>query len=364
MNIDDYGWRGYATAEPEASGVLQLDEGATAGRVITESSQLYRVSTGNDENWAMLTGSLLNSLTEKADYPAVGDWVSVDTQSGHQHWIIRRLLPRYSCLLRKVPGRTTEAQVLASNIDYIFIVNGLDGGRNFNLRGLERYVTTSWESGAQPVVILNKADLCDDVDSAILQAESVAPGVQILATSALTAFGFEGIKAIAEPRKTIALVGQSGVGKSSIINQLAGNEVMNTGVLREQDLRGRHTTTHRELVRLPSGALLIDTPGLRELQLWGDEEGMQSAFPEIEEFAAECRFRDCSHAQEPGCGVQRAVASGEIEQSRFESYLDMQKELRYLKSKQDEKARKQIEDRGKAIAKFSRELKKSRNRAH
>lgn len=364
MNIEDYGWNQFKTANPDIFTTIQLDDGTIPGRVITESSQLYRVCTDSGENWAILTGSLLNTMAAKADYPSTGDWVLVDTQSGHQHWIIRRILPRFSSLLRKVAGITTEAQVLASNIDYIFIVNGLDGGRNFNVRGLERYVTTSWESGAQPVVILNKADLCDDIEAAILQAESAAPGVQILAVSAYTAYGFEEIEKIAIPGKTIVLVGSSGVGKSSIINQLAGDEVMDTGEQREQDLRGRHTTTHRELIRLASGALLIDTPGLRELQLWADEESIQSAFPEIEEFAAECRFRDCSHTQEPGCGVQRAVASGEIEQARFESYLDMQKELRYLKSKQDERARKRIEARGKEIAKFSRELKKSRSKRY
>jgi ribosome biogenesis GTPase len=185
--------------------------------------------------------------------------------------------------------------------------------------------------------------------------------VQVIAVSALTGNGFEELKAIAEAENTVVLIGRSGVGKSSIINQLAGREIMHTRELRETDLRGRHTTSHRELIRLANGAILIDTPGLREMQLWAGDESVRTAFPEIDEYAEECRFRDCSHTREPGCAVQAAVASGDIDQARFESYLDMQKELRYLKSRQDDKVRKQIEARGKAIAKFSRQLKKHRS---
>ena len=362
MNSSDFGWKTYKSKIPQGDDTHSFGDQAKPGRVITESSQLYRVHTGTDENWAMLTGSLLNTIAEKAEFPAVGDWVSVDTTSGHQHWIIRKVLPRYSALVRKAAGRTTEAQVLASNVDYVFIVNGLDGGRNFNLRGIERYVTACWESGAEPVVVLNKADLCDDVEVAVLQAESVAPGVPVVAVSALTGAGFEEIAQIATAEKTIVLTGRSGVGKSSIINQLAGEQIMDTGGQRENDLRGRHTTTHRELVCLASGALLIDTPGLREMQLWVEEESVQSAFPEIDEYAEACRFRDCSHTGEPGCAVQDAVARGDIEQSRFESYFDMQKELKYLQSRKDDKARKQIQARGKEIAKFSRQLKKAKSR--
>jgi ribosome biogenesis GTPase / thiamine phosphate phosphatase len=362
MNSSDFGWKTYTSKTTGDDIHPGFDDQVKPGRVITESAQLYRVHTDTGENWAMLTGSLLNTIAEKSEFPAVGDWVSVDTTSGHQHWIIREVLPRYSSLVRKAAGRTTEAQVLASNVDYVFVVNGLDGGRNFNLRGIERYVTACWESGAEPIVVLNKADLCDDVEAAVLQAESVAPGARVIAVSALTGSGFEEIARIAAPEKTIVLTGRSGVGKSSIINQLAGEQIMDTGGQRENDLRGRHTTTHRELVRLDSGALLIDTPGLREMQLWVDEESVQSAFPEIDQYADDCRFRDCSHTREPGCAVQEAVARGDIEQSRFESYFDMQKELKYLQSRQDDKARKQIQARGKEIAKFSRQLKKAKNR--
>ncbi|MBT3272406.1 MAG: ribosome small subunit-dependent GTPase A [Spirochaetales bacterium] len=359
MNINDYGWNRFVGSHPELTDRLATNTECRPARVVGESSQLYRLVSDAGENWAILTGSLLNSFTKKSDFPAVGDWLLADIKTDHEHWIIRETLPRYSALTRKIPGNVTEEQVLASNIDYVFLVNGLDGGRNFNLRGLERYITTAWESGAGPVVILNKADLCEDIEAAVLTAESVAAGAPVLATSALTGEGFPALQKYAVPGTTIVLVGRSGVGKSSIINQFAGSNLLDTGAQREQDLRGRHTTTHRELIRLSAGALIIDTPGLRELQLWGEENTLGATFPEIEALFGECRFRDCSHSNEPGCAVQQAVASGEIEQARFESYLGMQRELKYLKSKQDVQARKQKEARGKAIAKFSRQLKKT-----
>ena len=366
MNIADYGWEVYRSAVNEIETKRTDRGGLCPGRVITESSQLYKVYTDHGENWAVLTGSLLNSMAERSAFPAVGDWLLVDTDAGHQHWIIREVLPRYSTLIRKSAGITTEAQVLASNVDYVFIVNGLDGGRNFNQRGIERYVTAAWESGAQPVIILNKADLCDDVPAAVLQAEAVAPGAPVLAVSALTGDGFEDIASIAAPGRTIVLAGRSGVGKSSIINQLAGKEIMYTGEQRAQDLRGRHTTSHRELVRLSSGSLLIDTPGLRELQLWADDDSISSAFPEIEGYSAECRFADCTHSSEPGCAVQRALVSGEIEKSRYESYLNLQRELKYLHSRQDEKARMEhkveLKARGKELARYIKEIKKNGKR--
>ena len=347
MNMDLLGWSVYIKNQPEALNGSKNEPGIEVGRIITESSQLYRIASERGEDWGILTGSLRSSLGEKSNFPAVGDWITFDASSGHQHWIIKKILPRYSALRRKAAGQITEDQILASNIDYVFIVNALDGGRNFNLRGLERYITTSWESGAEPVVVLNKADLCEDIESAVLQAESVSPGVRVHAVSALSGKGFEDLEGFASPGATIVLTGPSGVGKSSIINRFAGNERMDTGGLREQDHRGRHTTTHRELVRLAGGGVLIDTPGLRELQLWADEESLGSSFSDVEDYAEFCKFRDCSHGGEPGCAVQQAVASGEIEHSRYESYLDMQKELRYLKSKQDIRLRKQLKARGK-----------------
>ncbi len=362
MHIADYGWDTYCRAMPDSNQEQRATAGTIPGRVIADSSQLYRVYTEKGEGPAVLTGSLLNTLAGRADYPAVGDWLLVDTEAGHQHWIIRSILPRYSSLVRKVAGRLTEAQVLAANIDYVFIVNGLDGGRNFNPRGIERYLAVAWDSGAQPVVVLNKADLCDDVPASVIEAEAVAPGVPVIAVSAYTGEGLENVEAYASAGSTVVLTGRSGVGKSSIINRLAGKEVMETGEQRTQDLRGKHTTTHRELVRLSSGSLLIDTPGLRELAIWSDSDGINSAFPDIEEFAAECRFSDCTHTAEPGCAVKRAVTEGTLEQSRYDNFLAMRKELDYLRSRRDEKSRKEydatLKARGKELSRYIRDIKK------
>ena len=351
MNIIDYGWNIYIKAQGEQRQV----DGLLPGRITTQGSQLSRVVTDHGENWSILQGALLNQLTTRADYPAVGDWVLVDASQQLQQWIIRQILPRGSSLMRKVTGMVTEEQILAANIDYVFLVTALDGGRNFNLRSIERYLTVAWESGATPVLVLNKADLCEDTEGSILAAESVAPGVAVHAISCITGDGLESLYQYLSAGVSIVLTGLSGVGKSSIINRLYGDNFLETGAQRDADRRGRHTTTRRELVKLPSGALLIDTPGLRELQLWGDEASLSSAFPEIEELAAECKFNDCRHTGEPGCAVQAALASGELEQSRYESYLELQRELRYLKSKQDIRLRKQQQARGKAIAKFSRQ---------
>lgn len=366
MNIIDYGWSIYKSSFEHIDATLKENQTLLPGRVTTESAQYYRVWTGRGENWAVLTGSLLNSFAERSDFPAVGDWLLVDPDAGHEHWIIREVLPRYSSLTRKVAGEVTESQVLAANIDWVFIVNSLDGGRNFNPRGIERYVASAWESGARPVVILNKADLCDDIDTKILEAEAAAPGVPVLQLSALTGNGIEKLSEFLSPGRTVVLAGRSGVGKSSIINKLAGERIMDTGEERRQDRRGRHTTTRRQLVRLPSGALFIDTPGLRELALWADSGTVNSAFPEIEALAASCRFRDCTHSKEPGCAVRAAVESGEIEQSRYESYIDLQKEVAYLRSRRDEKSRKEYnaayKARGKELARYIRDVKKNGKR--
>lgn len=347
----DYGWEGFSS---RLVGENKSD-GLAPGRVITDGGQLYRVVTDTGENWSILSGSLRNSLKSKNEHPAVGDWVMLDTDESHQHWPIRGILPRYSALTRKTAGRVTEEQVLAANVDYVFLVSGLDGGRNFNQRSLERYLTCGWESGAAPVVILNKADLCDDVDAMVLLAEAVGPGVPIHVISCVSGTGFGNLQQYLSPGATVALIGPSGVGKSSIINALLETAQLDTGPQRQQDHRGRHTTTRRELVKLSSNALLIDTPGLRELQLWGDEASLENSFADIEDYGQDCRFSDCSHVQEPGCAVQQALAEGEIEQSRFESYLELRKELRYLKSKQENRYRKEKEARMKEIAKFSRQ---------
>ena len=356
MNMEEWGWdAAWQSMVPDAPD-------AFPGRVIFESRQMYRVVADPGENWGVLTGALCNKMGSKRDYPAVGDWLLLRSESHSDHWLIDRVLPRRSAFSRHSAGVVTEEQVIAANCDTVFAVFSLDGGRNFNLRGLERVLTCTWDSGAAPVVVLNKSDLSDDVDREIRRARSIAPEVPVHAVSCLTGSGFDALHPHLGPGRTIALIGRSGVGKSSIINHLSGEQLMKTGVLREQDHRGRHTTTHRELVQLSGGALLIDTPGLRELQLWGEETSLQGAFSDIEALAEECRFRDCSHAGEPDCAVQRSLADGGLNQERFEAFLELQKELRHLKRKQDVRLRLDEKRRWKTLTKRHRRNKPGRQR--
>ena len=244
-----------------------------------------------------------------ADYPAVGDWTAVKPGRGGGA-LIEAVLPRRSAFVRKAAGEITEAQVVAANVDTVFLVSGLDG--DFNLRRIERYLTTAWTSGAAPVVVLNKADLRPDLESFVRAAAEVAAGVPVVAVSALTADGLAGIEPYLAPGRTVALLGSSGVGKSTLTNRLLGAERFRTAAMSDAASgRGRHTTSSRELVRLPGGALLIDTPGMRELQLWADDSGLDRTFEEIEKLAARCRFPDCRHEREPDCAVRAAVESGD-----------------------------------------------------
>lgn len=351
MSIESWGW------DAQWQSLVPDSRDLFPGRIVFESRQMYKVAADRGENWGILTGSMRNRLESRSDYPAVGDWLLARSEDQSEHWLIDAVLPRRSAFSRHGAGAVTEAQVIAANCDTVFTVFSLDGGRNFNLRGLERYLTCAWDSGASPAIVLNKADLCDDVEGSILQAQSVSAGAPVFAVSCLTGAGFEALDAYLIPGQTIAMIGRSGVGKSSIINHLSGEELMKTGELREQDHRGRHTTTHREIVMLPGGALLIDTPGLRELQLWGDESTLESAFADIESLAESCRFRDCSHTGEPGCGVQEALGDGSLDQERFENYLDLQKELRHLKRKQDVRLQLEEQKRWKSITKQYRKHK-------
>jgi ribosome biogenesis GTPase len=247
-------------------------------------------------------------------------------------------------------GGTVE-QVVAANVDVVFLTAGLDG--DFNARRLERYLTLGWESGASPVVVLTKSDLCDDLDGTVLEAESVAVGVPVHAVSNLTGDGIDALAVYLTEGKTVAALGSSGVGKSSLVNQLAGEELMATGDLRA-DGRGRHTTTHRQLVLLPGGALYLDTPGMRELRLWESEEGLASTFDDVTEAAARCRFADCSHEREPDCGVRAALADGSLDRERYDSWRKLQNELRWLAVKQDARLRSEARKERRRFARSQR----------
>jgi ribosome biogenesis GTPase / thiamine phosphate phosphatase len=291
---------------------------------------------------------------EDAELPAVGDWVAVRKLDGERKAVIEAVLPRRSAFKRKEAWKRTVEQVVAANVDTVFLVTAFGG--DLNARRLERFLTSAWDSGSNPVVVANKADLAGDPLLELAEVEAVALGVPVLAVSAATGEGMNELEPHLQPGRTIALLGSSGVGKSTLVNRLAGHDVLATQEIRP-DGRGRHTTTHRELVPLPSGALLIDTPGMRELQLWADEDVLDSTFAEIAELAAECRFSDCSHEHEPGCAVKAAIANGSLPAERFASYRKLQREIRALEIRKDARlkseARKEWRRRQRSMRKIS-----------
>ena len=264
-----------------------------------------------------------------------GDWVAVQPIPGEERGVVRRVLPRRTRFARKEPW-LTEEQVVAANVDTAFLVT--DCGRDFKPRRLERYLTATWDSGADPVIVLTKSDLADDVWETVAEAEAVALGVPVHAVSSVSGAGLDELEPYLAAGRTIALLGSSGVGKSTLANRLLGEELLATGDLR-RDGRGRHTTTHRELVLLPGGALLLDTPGMRELQLWADESALDETFGDVAALAEQCRFTDCAHASEPDCAVRAALADGTLPRVRWESYRKLQRELRALAVKQDARLR-------------------------
>jgi ribosome biogenesis GTPase / thiamine phosphate phosphatase len=344
MRLASLGWN----ARLETDFLPHLEQGLAAARVAREDRDRYVVLDASGPHAAVLAGRLRHDAGSQADRPAVGDWVAVRLE-GDSPAVITAVLPRTSAFVRKVAGDTTESQVVAANVDTVFLVSGLDG--DLNPRRIERYLAAAWESGALPVIVLNKADVADDLEARIAEVEGVAAGTAVVAIAAREGVGLDALAPWLRPGRTVALIGSSGVGKSTLVNALLGEERLETSEVREDDSRGRHTTTHRELVQLPSGALLLDTPGMRELQLWGDEAGLDGAFPEIAELAAACRFRDCSHESEPGCAVLAAAADGSLEIARLESWRKLQRELRWLATRQDARLRAEEEAKWKAIHK-------------
>ena len=327
------------------SALEQLDEdNLIPGRVAAQHRGAYAVWTADGELRARAAGRLFYEHEVGEPVPAVGDWVALHEST------ITAILPRRSAFIRKRAGFGSDEQVLAANVDTAFLLAGLDD--DFSLRRLERYVTTAWDSGAVPVVVLTKADLCDDVGDALLQVETVAIGVPVVPVSNVTGVGVDEVEERLQPGRTAVLLGSSGVGKSTLLNRLAGNELMRTGAV-AADGTGRHTTTHRELVRLPSGALMIDTPGLRELQFWEGDIG--AAFEDIEALALECRFRDCAHESEPGCAVHAAIDDGTLALDRLRSWRKLQRELEAIAARTDRRLRAARKKRWKQIAAHTRQ---------
>ena len=332
------------------------EEGLSPARITAQHRGGYVLRAERGELVGDVAGRLRHEIGWRTGLlPAVGDWALVRVSGDGTRAVIEAVLERRSKFSRKAatgPSNATEEQVVAANVDTVFLVAGL--GYDFNVRRLERYLTTAWESGAQPAIVLTKADLYpEDVELAVTETEAIAFGVPVHAVSGITGEGVDALEPHLRPGTTVALLGSSGVGKSTLVNHLAGREVLETQDVRS-DGRGRHTTSHRELVLLPGGALLLDTPGMRELQLW-TTESLDTSFADIVELAGECRFSDCSHNSEPGCAIKAALAGGTLEHERWRSYQKLQRELRALEIRQDGRLR--MEER-KARARFARSRRK------
>lgn len=318
------------------------------GRVISQERDLYRLATAKGECVGAVSGKFRYQAESPTDFPAVGDYVAV-YDAGDGSAVIQGLMPRKSVFLRKAAGTGQKPQVVAANIDTLFLCMALNN--DFNLRRLERYLSIAWDSGARPVVVLTKGDLCDDLSGKRLAVETVAPGVDIVVTSALLGSGRELLLPYLQRGQTVAFIGSSGVGKSTLINALLGEDRLATGGLRNDD-KGRHTTTHREMLPLSGGALVIDTPGMRELGLWETGEGIERTFSDIEALASQCRFRDCSHTGEPGCEIRRALESGELSKERWQSYQKLREENMLSENMESHLAAK--EKKFKQIAKINK----------
>jgi ribosome biogenesis GTPase len=343
MSLHSIGWNEILENTFAADRAAEL----VPARVVREDRDRYHLHGEDGDVPGELSGKLRHEAATRAELPAVGDWVAVRPGAGLA--VIVRVLPRASAFVRKVAGETTEEQVVAANVDTVFLVGGLDG--DLNVRRFERYLAAAWESGAVPVIVLNKADLAEDLEASVAEVEAVAVGVPVVAVSAAEGRGLDALAPWLAPARTVALLGSSGVGKSTLVNALLGEARQATGAVRDDDSRGRHTTTHRELVPLPGGAVLLDTPGMRELQLWAGEESLESAFPDVKALAAACRFRDCAHEGEPGCAVLGAVAAGALDAARLESWRKLQRELHWLATRQDARARAAEQAKWKQITK-------------
>lgn len=309
------------------------------GRVVAQHKDLYRVATATSDVYAEISGKFRRSVVALSDYPAVGDFVMLDRQDeNHGNAIIHQVLTRKSLFVRRAAGTSQDVQVIASNIDIVFICMSLNN--DLNLRRLERYLSIAWDSGATPVVVLTKADLCENLQANVAAIEKTAIGVDVVATSSFEEDGHVELLKYMTPGKTVAFIGSSGVGKSTLINQLLGEEAFKTNEIRSDD-KGRHTTTHRELIAIPGRCAVIDTPGMREIGV--ESADLAKAFIDIDELAASCRFRDCQHENEPGCKVKEAIEEGLVSQERLESYKKLKKEAGYDGLNSREIERKKID---------------------
>lgn len=329
MNLINLGWNHFFESQFQ----VFKEQGFSPARVVRVEREIYLILSEQGEFTAEVSGKFLYNARERSEFPAVGDWVVVSLRPQEAKATINCFLPRKSRFSRKIAMNTTEEQIIAANMDTIFIVTGLD--EDFNLRRIERYLTLTWTSNANAVIVLNKMDLCDDVEQRVSEVNSIAFGVPVLPISAETKQGITALHQYLGTGQTAALVGSSGVGKSTITNVLLGEEKQAVGAVREDDSKGRHITSKRELIFVPSGGMIIDNPGMREIQLWADEDDLEKSFKDIRDFATQCKFTDCKHQSEPACAVKKAIEDGTLDIKRFRSYLKQQKQLIYLAKRQN-----------------------------
>lgn len=353
MTLADFGW----DADREAAFAAHAAAGLVPGRVVLEHNHVFRVRVADGEILAESAGRMKHRAEGRRALPVVGDWVGVRLDPAGSRSQIREVLPRRTWFSRKAAGRGTEEQIVAANVEVVFIVFGLD--THVKPNAIERYLVLARRSGATPVIVLNKSDLAADAEDMRAEAEAAAGGAPVVLVSAVTRAGLADLEAWRAPGRTIALLGPSGVGKSSIVNSLVGGEMLPTGAVRASDARGRHTSVHRQLVARAGGGLVIDTPGMRELHLW--DADLAESFEAIAELAAGCRFRDCRHDREPGCAVKAAVDAGELDADRHAHFLQLRAEQIDLEKKQDERALA-AKRAGKIGSKALRSLQKARQK--
>ena len=359
MNINDLknlGWDKFFEAhfQPYAT------DGYAVGRVASEYKNFYRVYTESGKLLGEVAGRLRHEALDRRDLPVVGDWVVIRTSPQSDKVAIHAVLPRKSKFTRKIAGVRTEPQIVGSNIDTVFLITSLND--DFNPRRVERYLIVAWESGARPIIILSKADLCDETEARVREIRAVVGDAPVHAVSVVRQEGLDEVAQYLKHGHTVALLGSSGVGKSTLINYLLGHDYLRVREIREHDGRGRHTTTHRELIVLPQGGLVLDTPGMRELQLWDGDGGLHVAFSDIETIANHCYFSDCWHQDEPRCAIREALADGEIDTARYQSYDKLQKELSYLARKQDVRSAIAEKKRWKKLARLASQRGKMKRR--
>ncbi|MFH1368798.1 MAG: ribosome small subunit-dependent GTPase A [Elusimicrobiota bacterium] len=354
MNLKELGWNEF---HEKHYNEVKTSETFPA-RVAKSEREKYLIYSSFGELKAEIKGKMRFSAVSISDFPAVGDWVVAKMRPEGNAVIIEAILPRMNKFARKVAGSVTDEQVMVANIDTIFLVNGLDG--DYNLRRIERYLALARENNSSPVVVLNKTDMCPSVQEKAEEVAAVARGVPILTLNALNGEGIENIRKYITNSTTVAFLGSSGVGKSTIINSLLKTEKQKVGTVRESDSRGKHITTCRELILLPDGGIVIDNPGLRELQLWVDEDTLDSTFDDVIELTEKCRFRDCTHLHEPGCAVMNAIETGLLDNKRFQNFIKLKKELKYLATRKEVKARNEKIITGKKISILSKQIERHR----